>query len=182
MTTTAMCISGSSGPGMKRSASGDLDQPTPEDRQRDIGLIQEVAREINGGCLCNFHVAEVFNPARFRRHCGAFGLQGGVAVDVTLTDPVSGRPWDMNQKFMRQRCMEEILAQEPWFVILSPRCIAFTQLMSPNKSRMDPVKFRVLMKEGLAHIAFSLEQCSRFVAGVTFCWNIPGARRVGGFL
>ena len=107
--------------------------------------------------LSAVHVSEVFNPGRFTRHCNRYGLTPGHAFDLTLCDPDDGQPWDMNVPDKRVKAHWIIEKEEPWLLIGSPMCKAFSKLMALNWSRMDPEQAKVLIKECVDHLKWSFQ-------------------------
>ena len=47
--------------------------------------------------------------------------------------------------------------QQPFLLIGSPPCTAFSQLFSSNISRMDPARVHEKMQEALIHLKFCIE-------------------------
>ena len=107
--------------------------------------------------LSAVHVSEVFNPGRFTRHCNRYGLTPGHAFDLTLCDPDDGQPWDMNVPGKRVKAYWIIEQEEPWLLIGSPMCKAFSKLMALNWSRMDPEQAKALIKECVDHLKWSFQ-------------------------
>ena len=67
----------------------------------------------------------------------------GFAFDITVMDPLDGRPWDFSIESKRRRARQLIREQNPYVLIGSPMCTHFctwqalNYAKSEDKDRMD---------------------------------------------
>ena len=121
------------------------------DSQEERGLrarIDELIVELGGitlaapGDIASV-VTEVFGRGRIASRAGEFGLTEGMAYDLSTG-------WDLNVKEQRLLVEQQIAAQRPLFLIGSPRCTAWSNLL--NFGTIKEVTMQSLMKEALEHI------------------------------
>ena len=96
-------------------------------------------------------------PAKSHRH-GAeiYGLNVGAAYDIEVNDE-SGQPWDFDVPEQRNKCVREIIAQRPAFLIGSPMCTAVSILQGLNKSRMSADKWDAMWNKGVRQMLFAIK-------------------------
>ena len=58
--------------------------------------------------------------------------------DLVVND--EGEQWGFLKVHDRRRCWQRLKAEDPWVVIGSPPCTAFSVLQGFNKHRADPAK------------------------------------------
>ena len=106
-------------------------------------------------------VTELFSPPRVnaqlqRGTAADSGVVAGTSFDM-IVDPLSGEAWDFLKASDRRRCWERLKAEDPWVVIGSPPCTAFSVLNTGlNKNRGDPVERERKMAEGKVLLGFAL--------------------------
>ena len=86
----------------------------------------------------------------------SYGLVPGSAYDIEVDDE-KGVPWDFDVPEQRNKCIREILAQRPSFLIGSPMCTAFSILQGLNKAKMEPAKWNALWDKGVRHMLFAIK-------------------------
>ena len=86
-------------------------------------------------------VSEMYSPPRVTamlRGMTDHGMTPGLALDITVLDPIDGKPWDFSVKGKRQRALELIREQKPLFLIGSPMCTAYSTWQHLNNAKRDP--------------------------------------------
>ena len=106
-------------------------------------------------------VTELFSPPRVnaqlqKKSAAAGGVVAGTSFDM-IVDPLTGEAWDFLKASDRRRCWERLKAEDPWVVIGSPPCTAFSVLNTGlNKNRGDPAERERKMAEGKVLLGFAL--------------------------
>ena len=75
------------------------------------------------------------------------GLDSAFVIDLTTG-------WDVNRLQDRLQVESLIKSQRPALLVGSPKCTAFSQLMSLNRNNMDPVKLKALEAECVLHLTW----------------------------
>ena len=80
-------------------------------------------------------VVEMYSPPRIvqevgLRQYGGVRLKPGWSLDLTLNDPVTKQAWDFTKSSCRQRAWEMVQSGEPFMLIGSPPCTAFSSLQN----------------------------------------------------
>ena len=75
----------------------------------------------------NVDVAEVFSPPRVAQEAVMSSYDGarltpGWSLDLTREDPLTGQPWDLGKKEVRQRVRRLVRDTAPFLLIGSPPC------------------------------------------------------------
>ena len=78
----------------------------------------------------------------------------GWSLDLTRSDPATGRAWDLATPAVQAKVKRMVLEQQPLFVIGSPPCTAFSQLQGLNNSKRDPTVVAQELAAACAHIMF----------------------------
>ena len=124
-------------------------------------------------------VAEIYsNPrvcqeANARRYDGKL-LKPGWSLDLSTKDPSTGRPWDLSVKATQAKVKKMIIETEPYCIVGSPPCTAFSQLQGLNKAKRDPNVVRKEFRKAREHIRFCLEVYSlQMKAGRHFVHEHP---------
>ena len=73
-------------------------------------------------------LAEAYSPARFHQRAGAFGLSAGVAMELFLG-------WDLGLEADQVKASKRLSVEKPHLLILSPVCLAFSQLQALNQHK-----------------------------------------------
>ena len=98
----------------------------------------------------------IFCKDRFTSRAREFGLTPGFAFDIS-------EGWDLNDPESRRRALTVQEETEPFIVVGSPRCTAWSSLL--NFGKTNPEVFDDLMREALVHLDFSFEvyerQCNK---------------------
>ncbi len=91
-------------------------------------------------------VSEIYSPPRVTkllRESRSRRVMPGFAFDITVMDPLDGRPWDFSIESKRRRARQLIREQNPYVLIGSPMCTHFctwqalNYAKSEDKDRMD---------------------------------------------
>ena len=118
-------------------------------------VLLEVLR--NANALGHADVAEIYSPPRVTTLAEKYGLLPGLALDLSVTDPDDGLPWNFDKLSKRKKAIQLIKRQDPKLLIGSPMCTAFSILQGLNKSRMSPEKWDRMRKHGKKHLRFACE-------------------------
>ena len=92
-------------------------------------------------------VAEVFCPGRLAEHAHLFGLTPGLAADLRTG-------WDLSTQERQRECWKRLEREDPYFILSSPMCKAFSVLESLNKGSEN---YEVTLKNGLNHLRFCMD-------------------------
>ena len=109
-------------------------------------------------------------------------------MDITTNDH-DGSPWDFDDPKTRGKArMRVVVRDQPFVLVASPMCSAFSQLQSINFAKMTEEKVRELIRRGLVHLLFAMELCQVQVdAGRYYMfehpwtarsWQIPAVQRL----
>ena len=90
-------------------------------------LIKEAVRDRN---IDEYSMAEVYSPPRVVAEAIKRGLKGLWSLDLTVNDPIDGKPWDFTVKEKGNRCIEKVIRDKPCLIIGSPICTALSALQS----------------------------------------------------
>ena len=95
---------------------------------------------------------EVFNPGRFTAECRRQGLKLGQqpSFDFQLG-------WNVFKEDHLDYFWKILLHDEPYMVVLSPECRAFSLLMQTNWARMDPKVVLTIQEAGLDMWFFAIQ-------------------------
>jgi hypothetical protein len=112
------------------------------------GLTEEAARRV---------VTELFSQPRVtqRLHEAPGPFEAGSSFDLVV-DQRTGESWNFLEASHRRRCWARLRAEDPWVVIGSPPCTAFSLLNGLNKHRTDPDKQARKLTEGKVLLGFAL--------------------------
>ena len=95
------------------------------------------------GSIGYFHaktvVSEIYSPPRVTAEIlksKSEFLTPGLAFDITVNDPDDGQPWDFNVRAKREKAREILRKQQPYLLIGSPMCTAFSSWQHLNNARM----------------------------------------------
>ncbi len=85
-------------------------------------------------------VSEIYSPPRVTnmiRQSRLGHILPGFAFDITVNDPLDGKPWDSSLKDKRERARRLLREQGPYVLIGSPMCTHFCtwQALNAAKSR-----------------------------------------------
>ena len=125
-------------------------------------------------------------------NCRDLNLEGLSAMDLRTNKP-NGEPWDFTKLADRKLARQELQEKKPDWLVGSPPCTAFSQLMNLNYSKMAPAQIQRYLQEGRLHLHFviSLYQASWPEEGTSYmsthralahglmtrwlhCYDIPG--------
>ena len=116
----------------------------------EVEQIAQVACELGA-----VDVAEIYSPRRYCKAAPRFGLRPGTSADLMETKP-DGTPWD----FMKDEDVKEFYAileeEDPYFLIGTPPCEAFSQLLSISKHTRDPKEIERCTAVGRRHLEVTM--------------------------
>ena len=114
---------------------GTVSSATKESR----GLAREKRRTFNR------IVSEIYSPPRVTAEIQRSGfkhLRAGLALDLTVSDPDDGQPWDFSRRDKREKARQPIRVSQPILLIGSPMCTAFSTWQRLNDARSTNVEAR----------------------------------------
>ena len=93
----------------------------------------------------------------------------GFALDLTTADS-DGRPWDFDQKAMRDRAMQKLRTEKPLLLVGSPMCTAFSTWQRINNKIRDPYVVECEKRRAIMHLEFVSNSAGyKPKVGVTTC-------------
>ncbi len=103
-------------------------------------------------------VSEIYSPPRItreiRRSRGRH-LMAGFAMDLTVTDPDDGLPWDFTSPAKQAKARRVLREQKPYFLIGSPECRMFSTWQALNNSKNpDKEEIKRAYDAAVEHINF----------------------------
>ena len=148
-------------------------------------------------------VSEIYSPPRVTallRQLKSRHFMPGYAFDLTTVDPQDGKPWDFSCPHKRSRARELLRQQQPYMLIGSPMCRAFSTWQALNRAKSsDKAAIDRSYAEAVVHIRFVCELYAEQVAGGRYflhehpvgasSWQLkciqaimelPGTQRVNG--
>ena len=93
--------------------------------------------------------------AKLKEAKGRGWIKAGSSFDL-IVDASTGESWDFLKAEDRRRCWRRLRQEDPWVVIGSPPCTAFSRLQGLSKNRADPEKRRRKMTEAKVLLNFAL--------------------------
>ena len=90
----------------------------------------------------------IYSPGEFTEMAERHGFRPGFAVDLQTG-------WDL-EEMEHVKILEETQEKDPYIVIGSPPCEAFSQLLHISKSRRDPKVIAAMMARGVRHLERSV--------------------------
>ncbi len=125
---------------------GSLD-PSPEDFIAGL-LLQQLGslgrryrREARQGARAI--VSEVYSPPRVTKLLREAKMRHaipGLALDLTVSDPLDGMPWDFSLPAKRRRARQLFAEQKPYIIIGSPECTHFCLFQAMDMARSKDVE------------------------------------------
>ena len=104
-------------------------------------------------------VSEVYSPPRVTaatKLLPELQLMPGFALDLTTVDSDS-RPWDFDEKVMRERALERVRREKPLLLVGSPMCTAFSTWQRINNKIRDKYVVEAEKKRAVMHLEFCIE-------------------------
>ena len=101
-------------------------------------------------------VGEVYSPPRVTARSSQFGVKPHFALDLTVDDD-DGKPWDFSVPAKREKAKALVKLLKPYFLVGSPPCTAFSQLMNLNYANMSQQQISDMLTNAIAHVEFSCE-------------------------
>ena len=103
-------------------------------------------------------MSEIYWPPRVTAEIKRGGfkhLSAGLALDLTVSDPEDGQPWDFSWRSERENARQFVRASQPILLIGSPTCTAFSTWQRLNDARSTNVEARQRAYiEACQHIKF----------------------------
>ena len=88
-------------------------------------------------------VCEIYSQPRIAQEAGFQGrlrMKPGWSLDLTLDDPLTGKPWDLRKSEVRSRVRALVKTTKPFMLIGSPPCTSFSSLQNLRRQGRDPVR------------------------------------------
>ena len=137
---------------------------------RDIGQIDDIRVELTlKNALRLFQrkgpdVVEILSQPRLcqeiaGRSLGVATLRPGFSLDLIMDDQATGQPWDLSKPAVQSRVIKLVRGVEPFCVVGSPHCAAFSPLQEISRAKRDPKIMAKELKDGKDHVKFSIEIC-----------------------
>ena len=104
-----------------------------------------------GMVVKQMQVSEVYSPPRVVEMANRMGLRGGWSLDLTTSDE-NGRPWDFNNKTMRNKAIRKLFNYQPLVLIGSLMCAEYSALNRINHCRMSKEEVEVRMAYARKHL------------------------------
>jgi hypothetical protein len=104
-------------------------------------------------------VAELFSPPRVNAELSkdcAGSIAAGTSFDLII-DRESGETWDFLNAAHRRRCWSRLRAEDPWVIIGSPPCTAFSIINGLNKFKVAAETRERKLVEGKVLLNFALD-------------------------
>ena len=111
-------------------------------------------RTMLGMVVKQMQVSEVYSPPRVMEMANKKGLRGGWSWDFTTSDE-NGRPWDSNDKTMRNQAIRKLIKDQPLVLIGSPTCTEYSAINRINHCRMTKEE----VEGRMAYVRKQLEFC-----------------------
>ena len=120
----------------------------------NLGLLANIAIEY---IKYGKHVSEVYSPPRVTHIAKKVGLSTGFALDLTQLDPDDGMPWDLSCPEKQAKAEARLREEQPFLLIGSPPCTAFSQLFASNITKMKPEHVRAKINQAMSHLMFTIK-------------------------
>ncbi len=106
-------------------------------------------------------VSEIYSAPRITKMIRQSKLRHilpGFAFDITVNDPLDGKPWDFSLKDKRERARRLLREQGPYVLIGSPMCTQFCTWQALNAAKSpDKQAVEDARRAAVAHIEFVVE-------------------------
>ena len=107
-------------------------------------------------------VVEIYSQPRLCQEVGGRKFDGtelkpGYSLDLTMLDPPTGKPRDLSIDSVQSRVKKLIAETEPFCVIGSPPCTAFSPLQEISRAKRSPEAMRRQLEVAKKHIRFCAE-------------------------
>jgi hypothetical protein len=132
------------------------------DRRQALARPGEASREVSTQAgpaddEDNISDSTAYSPPRVNARFGGRGrFRSGSPFDLVV-DASSGESCNFLKAEDRRRCWMRLRQEDPWVVIGSPPCTAFSHLLELNEERCDPNKRPRKLIEGAALLNFALD-------------------------
>ena len=162
-------------------------EPHVDDFVSDM-LLQQIGSSGRGhrreaASACRRMVSEMYSPPRVTKELARSRnkhLVPGFALDLTVTDPADGMPWDFTLSEKRERARALVRSQKPFLLIGSPECRAFCTWQALNEARSgNSALMRLKREEATLHLPSCTWNRSRAIA--TFSTSIREAQPHGRY-
>ena len=95
-------------------------------------------------------VSEVYSPPRMVEEARRQRMRGGTSFDLT-------NGWDLTDEESQKKMWKALIEEDPWLIVLSPPCTAFSKLQLWNFPRMKRKKVIQMLQLGVAHLELVCE-------------------------
>ncbi len=95
-------------------------------------------------------VSEVYSPPRMVEEARRQKMTGGSSFDLT-------NGWDLTDKESKEKMWKALMEEDPWLIVLSPPCTAFSKLQLWNFPRMKRKKVIQMLQLGVTHLELVCE-------------------------
>ena len=139
-------------------------------REAHLGIFDtalEAAVDEMNGLVRDFGgpwISEVYSLPRVTHELGRQRLPSGTALDLTTGDE-EGRPCDFSVKERREEARRRIERGNPWLLIGSPMCKAFSRLLNILKEKRGEETIRRAMVEAMVHLECCIQLYRDQMAG-----------------
>ena len=113
-------------------------------------------------------VSETFSQPRVAQEAGVqkqFKIRPGWSLDLTLDDPMTGLPWDLSKRNVRERVLRLVQETKPFMLIGSPPCTAFSSLQNLRRQGRDPARMAKELEDAKKHVRFCIKLYMEQVRG-----------------
>ena len=112
-------------------------------------------------------IVEVFSQPRVcqemdKRLFGGQALKPGWSLDLTNKDPATGRAWDLSRPEVQSRVRKLVRDTEPYCVIGSPPCTAFSPLQELGRAKRDKRVMARELEAGKKHVRDAVASTTTF--------------------
>ena len=118
-------------------------QAQPQQQQQQMGTSQ-------------WDIAEIFSPPRLTATAEKQGFTKGCAFDLNAPCPLTGRTWDFLCAADRKEAIRMIKREKPKFIMGSPPCEQYSQLVNLNPHRQS-VEFKKAKAQADILLDFAME-------------------------
>ena len=118
-------------------------------------------------------IVELFSQPRIAQVAAGRSFEGtrltpGWSLDLTRSDPKTGKPWDLGRKDVQARVTRMVEEGKPLFIVGSPPCTAFSSMQNITIGKRCPDKVADERKVAEAHMRFCMKLYRMQVKGNRF--------------
>ena len=124
-------------------------------------------------------VSEVYSPLRVVKMANRMGLRGGWSLDLTTHDE-HGRPWDFNDRTMRNKAIRKLVDDQPLVLIGSPMCTEYIAINRINHCRLTKEEVERRVAYARKHRILHTTICNTVEEWTLFLTRTPSGVRIAG--